>query len=111
MILHWANILHPAQVVEEGDTQKIISSPAHPYTKAILTAARGNTGILEEKAEDRFELLGVDIPSFSQIPSGCPLHPRCPLAVKGLCDVRNPEMYRLDDSRLVSCLLCQGDQK
>lgn len=104
-------IMYLGQVVEEGDTRQVVSSPAHPYTKAILTAARGNTGILEEKAEDRFELLGVDIPSFSQIPSGCPLHPRCPLAVKGLCDVRNPEMYRLDDSRLVSCLLCQGDQK
>ena len=63
-------IMYLGQVVEEGDTRQVVSSPAHPYTKAILTAARGNTGILEEKAEDRFELLGVDIPSFSQIPSG-----------------------------------------
>lgn len=104
-------IMYLGQVVEEGDTSLLVSSPRHPYTKAILTAARGNTGILEQTAEERYELLGVDIPSFASIPSGCPLHPRCPQCRKGLCDVEHPGLVRLEDGRRVSCLLYNGEEE
>ena len=38
---------------------------------------------------ERIVLQG-DVPSPIAPPEGCSFHPRCPLAVKGLCDTKEP---------------------
>lgn len=105
---HKMMIMYLGRIVELGETDSIIKNPIHPYTRAILTAAKGNSGILEEKEVDRYELKGVDIPSFSSIPSGCPLHPRCPECKPGLCDSSLPDLVSLGNEHFVSCLRRDG---
>ena len=39
--------------------------------------------------QERIVLEG-DVPSPIAPPTGCSFHPRCPLAVKGLCDTTEP---------------------
>ena len=102
-------IMYLGKVVEEGNTEDIVDNPIHPYTKAILSAATGNSGILEKSdKKKKYELLGVDIPSFSNIPKGCPLHPRCPQVIKGLCDVSAPELVEDLSGRKVACHLSKS---
>jgi oligopeptide/dipeptide ABC transporter ATP-binding protein len=37
-------------------------------------------------------ILQGDVPSPMNPPPGCRFHPRCPVAIKGLCDVKTPKL-------------------
>ena len=76
-------VMYLGQIVELGPTEQVIENPKHPYTKAILAAGRVDD-------DQAYELKGVDIPSFTHIPKGCSLSPRCPQALAGICDVQDP---------------------
>jgi len=91
-------VMYLGQIVELGPTEHLIAEPCHPYTKAILSAGRIDS-------ENSYELKGVDIPSFQHIPAGCPLSPRCPQMIAGLCDVHVPSLRPIGQDRHVSCHL------
>jgi oligopeptide/dipeptide ABC transporter ATP-binding protein len=71
-------VMYLGQLVEQGSREKIFARPSYPYTQALLAAApvadppghRSRTLVL----------LGADIPSAMDPPSGCRFHTRCPLA-------------------------------
>jgi oligopeptide/dipeptide ABC transporter ATP-binding protein len=71
-------VMYLGQLVETGSRERIFARPAHPYTQALLAAApvadpprqRARTPVL----------LGDDLPSALDPPSGCRFHTRCPLA-------------------------------
>ncbi|MCE5189391.1 MAG: ABC transporter ATP-binding protein [Eubacteriales bacterium] len=79
-------VMYLGTIVETGPTGEVIKNPLHPYTKALLSAVPHNP--LQEKNVE-FRLTG-DIPSTVNIPGGCRLHPRCPLATEACktCDVK-----------------------
>jgi len=91
-------VMYLGQIVELGPTEGMIGDPHHPYTKAILSAGR-----VED--EHSYDLKGVDIPSFKQIPQGCSLSPRCPEMMPGLCDKKVPALLQVGADRFVSCHL------
>lgn len=91
-------VMYLGQIVELGPTEALIGDPHHPYTKAILSAGR-----VED--EHSYDLKGVDIPSFRQIPSGCSLSPRCPEMISGLCNRIVPPLLQVGSDRFVSCHL------
>ncbi|WP_134323842.1 ABC transporter ATP-binding protein [Cumulibacter soli] len=59
-------VLYQGRVVEEGATQDIVSSPAHPYTKQLIAA-------VHHPLQDS----GDEDPS-ARVSSGCPFVARCP---------------------------------
>jgi oligopeptide/dipeptide ABC transporter ATP-binding protein len=68
-------VMYLGRIVEHGDRDTVYSRPAHPYTRALLSAVpdpdphrRGATG--------RIVLQG-DPPSPSRPPAGCAFHTRC----------------------------------
>src|SRR5215469_8623014 len=69
-------VMYGGQVVEEGDTATIITSPSHPYTKALLEAL--------PQADHRGPLRSIpgSPPSLIDTPTGCRFEPRCPLAMR-----------------------------
>jgi peptide/nickel transport system ATP-binding protein/oligopeptide transport system ATP-binding protein len=70
-------VMYLGRIVEEGPADLILSNPVHPYTKALLSAVPvpdPNRSILQ------LPLLGGDVPDPSNVPPGCPFHPRCPMA-------------------------------
>jgi peptide/nickel transport system ATP-binding protein len=97
-------IMYAGKIVEQGPSRAVFDDPAHPYTRA-LTAAFPSIG------EARFRLnpsgLGGDPPDPQAIPSGCPFHPRCPLAFDA-CPTIVPDLYRTGEGRLAACLLVEG---
>ena len=79
-------VMYLGKIVELAETKELFSNPLHPYTRALLSSVPQPDPTLER---ERIVLQG-DVPSPIAPPRGCSFHPRCPLAVKGLCDTKEP---------------------
>ena len=69
-------VMYLGVIVEEADTVELFDRPAHPYTRALLAAVPVPD---PDARRDPFVLSG-EIPSPIDIPAGCRLRARCPLA-------------------------------
>ncbi len=68
-------VMYLGRIVEEGPTEQVLATPAHPYTQALLSLVPG-------RAADRIVLVG-ETPDPTRIPAGCRFRPRCPLVASG----------------------------
>lgn len=73
-------VMYLGKIVEVGPTQQVINNPQHPYTKALLEAVPEPDPELAAQKKSGGGLVSAEIPSLSDLPSGCTFHPRCPLA-------------------------------
>lgn len=72
-------VMYLGQLVEQGSREAVMGSPRHPYTQSLLAAAPLPNPTLQR--ERRRVLLGDDLPSALDPPSGCRFHTRCPVAI------------------------------
>jgi peptide/nickel transport system ATP-binding protein len=93
-------VMYLGRIVEEGTAEEIFSSPKHPYTRALLSAAPQTT---EESALTKILLEG-DVPSPITPPAGCHFHPRCPDALEK-CSATYPEETTFSETHGCKCLL------
>jgi len=68
-------VMYAGHLVEVGPVAEIFESPGHPYTKSLLRAIPNRY-----KSDGLLPALPGSVPNLSQMPPGCPFHPRCPLA-------------------------------
>ena len=86
-------VIYLGEIVEEGDAPDIVARPAHPYTRALLSASN-----LPGPAEP-LELAVVEYDAAA-VPTGCRLAPRCPLAEDKCSEPQNLVVNR---GRAVRC--------
>nr|WP_300004810.1 ABC transporter ATP-binding protein [Tissierella sp.] len=99
-------VMYLGKIIEKAKTEDFIKKPLHPYSKAILFAAVGESGLLGNPDEfEHYILKGADIPSFQNVPSGCSLHPRCPQMMEGICDRLIPELIEYEEDHFAACHL------
>lgn len=92
-------VMYLGKIVESGKSSEICANPAHPYTKALLSAV---PAIDRETGRKRIVLPG-DVPSPLAPPPGCAFHPRCLLA-RDICRQNTPSLEPAgDDSHLSAC--------
>jgi dipeptide transport system ATP-binding protein len=81
-------VMYLGRVVELASRDELFANPQHPYTRALLSA----TPVADPDAKRERIILKGELPSPFAPPSGCPFHPRCPLAMP----VCRGEMPRLE---------------
>ncbi len=96
-------VMYLGRVVEEGPVDDIFHAPQHPYTQALLQSIPS----IESVPRLKLPTISGSIPHPYNRPAGCPFHPRCPQAMPGVCDVREPALTTLNEQRQVSCHLYQ----
>ena len=70
-------VLYLGQVVETRPAAELFGGPAHPYTKALFSAAPR----LDVVRRPGGNTLAGELPSAIDRPIGCPVHSRCPVAI------------------------------
>ncbi|HEY3204382.1 MAG TPA: oligopeptide/dipeptide ABC transporter ATP-binding protein [Thermoanaerobaculia bacterium] len=91
-------VLYLGRVVEEGPVDAVAVRPLHPYTVALVSAAPEPP---PASRRHRIVLAG-DPPSATNPPSGCPFHPRCPIA-RERCREERPELLPAAAGQRVAC--------
>ncbi len=99
-------VMYLGKVVELAPTDVLNREPAHPYSRALLSAKPD----LNPKKRKRPTVLGGDVPSPLNPPSGCHFHPRCP-EVMPHCKTEVPRYIRLADHHVVHCHLYNSQGK
>jgi peptide/nickel transport system ATP-binding protein len=95
-------VMYVGDMVEVSDTPRLVNDPQHPYTQALLSAVpEADPELTRNKV--RVALRSQDVPSLTNLPTGCYFHPRCPRFVEGLCDVERPPLLDLGDGRQAAC--------
>jgi oligopeptide/dipeptide ABC transporter ATP-binding protein len=92
-------VMYLGQIVETGPVKDVFSNPQHPYTRALLSSTLSTDPLVQG---ERF-LLGGEIPSPTDLPEGCFLHNRCPLATEDC--VRGPvRLHPMSPAHEVACI-------
>lgn len=94
-------VMYLGRVAEIADCDTLYAKPAHPYTRALLSAVPVPDPKIE-RAKQRVPLLG-DVPSPVTPPAGCRFHTRCPYVVER-CRHETPQLRPLNATQqLVAC--------
>ena len=93
-------IMYAGKMVEEAPTELIFEEPLHPYTQYLINSL--------PKFGDKTprESVPGSPPSLSDLPSGCPFHPRCPF-VMDVCKEKMPEYIPVKANHKVACWLVE----
>ena len=93
-------VMYLATIVEDGPTERVISAPAHPYTKALISAVP-----IPRVDQNRGPLpISGNVPDARRPPAGCRFHDRCPLAV-ARCRQEVPVLREVAPKHRAACHL------
>ena len=94
-------VMYAGRLVEEGPARDVVARPQHPYTRA-LAAAFPTIG--DPASRLRPAGLPGDPPDPTNLPSGCPFHPRCDVAMPS-CAEQPVELRPAGPGHEAACVL------
>ena len=89
-------VMYAGKIMEKGSVHDVFDTPAHPYTRALLSCLPGKGA-----------LGGIpgSLPDPTDPPDGCRFHARCPYAVAECSEGSQPVVYPFDGhDHVVSCV-------
>ena len=93
-------IMYAGEIVEIGSSRQIFTEPQHPYTQRLM-------GSFPTLHGERKAFLGIpgSPPNLLSPPTGCRFHPRCDVAIAGLCQEVHPDLFTVGDKHHAACHL------
>ncbi len=99
-LAHDVAVMYLGRIVEQGSAPEVLGRPAHPYTRALLSAVP----VIERAAGRPVMRLQGDPPSPLAPPPGCHFHPRCPEALP-ICSGTEPPLVQISPTHGTRCHL------
>jgi peptide/nickel transport system ATP-binding protein len=99
-------IMYAGELVEVAPSKEIFNHPQHPYTVKLMNSFPTITGA-------RQELLGIpgSPPDLISPPPGCRFHPRCDVAIAGICQTIRPQLIEHTPNHHAACHLLDQETR
>ena len=94
-------VMYAGRIVEVGPVREVIRHAKHPYTQGLM----GSIPVIGQDL-DRLVQIEGSMPRLTEIPPGCPFHPRCPAAFER-CRRERPELIPVEGGA-AACWLYAG---
>ncbi len=98
-LCHRVAIMYLSKIVETGETETLFEQPLHPYSRALLSSVLYPA---PRQKRSKFLLHG-EISSPINLPTGCHLHTRCPMA-SDECSTTTPPFEEKAPKHWLSCI-------
>ena len=93
-------VMYLGKLIEEAEPGELFTNPLHPYTRALISASLP----AHPRRQHEEIVLPGEVPSPIDPPTGCSLHPRCPVAFEP-CPDEEPELKEAAPGHIVACHL------
>ncbi|UFJ39263.1 ATP-binding cassette domain-containing protein [Brevibacillus humidisoli] len=95
-------VMYLGSIVEYAEVETLYTKPQNPYTQSLLSSIPVVSEEEQSMLPAKIPLKG-EIPSPSNMPSGCRFHTRCPYK-KEIC-MTPPDLFQTEEGSLVRCHL------
>jgi peptide/nickel transport system ATP-binding protein len=92
-------IMYAGNIIEYAEKRELFKSPKHPYTVGLFNSLPD----IKKDVESLNPIKGL-MPDPTDLPSGCPFHPRCD-KVMPECSQKVPQNVDISANHTVRCLL------
>lgn len=93
------SVIYAGRIVEQGDLVDIFDHTRHPYTEGLFNSLPN----LADRQQKLKPIKGL-MPDPTNLPTGCPFHPRCDYAMD-ICKVEKPPRVYRNEEHYVECHL------
>jgi peptide/nickel transport system ATP-binding protein len=90
-------VMYAGRIIEYGLTDTVVHDPVHPYTIGLIGSIPGSI----EPGKELRQIPGM-MPTLTNIPPGCPFHPRCELKAD-ICTQKTPALEEKRNGVLAAC--------
>jgi peptide/nickel transport system ATP-binding protein len=97
-ISHRVAVMYVGKIVELAPTERLFTTPKHPYTQALLSSVP----VPNPKVRSLGQTLEGEVADPANPPSGCYFHPRCPFAEE-MCRTTEPEFSEVAPGHFARC--------
>ncbi|MBD3405709.1 MAG: ATP-binding cassette domain-containing protein [Candidatus Lokiarchaeota archaeon] len=97
-------VMYAGKLMEVGDAVQMFHHPGHPYTMGLMSSFPTIAMMRMKAGGKKPRLRGIpgDPPDLTELPSGCPFHPRCSFAVER-CKIEVPENREVEPRHWIRC--------
>ncbi len=96
-ICDYVAIMYAGSIIEYADVNSLYERPLHPYTVGLFNSIPSL-----DSDKGKLKVIQGHTPDPTNLPSGCPFHPRCPHATEK-CSKVKPNKIEFEPGHFVNC--------